>query len=127
MTLRRPRSAAIACVIAAVVAIPLTGCHKRELKVGREGQGLRVGGVTYNVYITRQLNPRDAEDSAYTQGTVAEHQGDYYYGVFLTACNENTNGPRLTPTTDFAIRDTQGDRFAPLVLPKANIFAFRPK
>lgn len=127
MTPRRPRSAAIACAVAALAAVSMTGCHKIEKKIGREGQGIRVGGVTYNVYITRQLNPRDAEDSAYVQGENADVPGYYFYGVFLTACNENDNGPKLTPTTNFAIRDTQGDRFVPLSLPKTNIFAYRPK
>jgi hypothetical protein len=111
-----------------MAVLPLTGCSlKRELKTGREGQGIKVGGVTYNVYITRQLNPHDAEDSTYTQGENADVPGFYLYGVFLTACNDNDNGPRLTPTTDFSIQDTQGDRFLPLTLPKTNIFAYRPK
>jgi hypothetical protein len=127
MTLRRPRSAAIACALAVVAAGALTGCGKRETKVAREGQGVKVGGVTYNVYITRQLNPHDAEDSAYTTGTRAEQPGYYFYGVFLTACNENTNGVKVVPTTRFAIRDTQGDRFLPLPLPRTNAFAYRPK
>jgi hypothetical protein len=33
----------------------------------------------------------------------------------------------VTPTTDFAVRDNQGDSFRPLVLPKTNPFAYRPK
>ena len=106
----------------------MTGCGKRELKTGREGQGIKVGGVTYNVYITRQLNPHDAEDSAYTAGVRTDQPGYYFYGVFLTACNENDNGGvRVTPTTNVAIRDTQGDRFTPLALPRSNIFAYRAK
>src|SRR5690349_921857 len=128
MTVRRPRSAAIACVAAALAALPLSGCSlKKEKKIAREGQGIKVGGVTYNVYLTRQLNPRDAEDSAYTQGEQAEQPGYYFYGVFLRACNENENGPRLVPTTNFSIRDTRDDRFLPLNLPKTNVFAYRPK
>src|SRR3989441_8778874 len=113
MSLRRPRSAAIACALAALAGAAVTGCGKRELKTGREGQGIKVAGVTYNVYITRQLNPHDAEDSAYTAGQNADQPGYYFYGVFLTACNENTNGVKLTPTTNFSIRDNQGNRFVP--------------
>jgi hypothetical protein len=127
MTLRRPRSAAIACVLAALAGGAVTGCSKRETKTGREGQGIKVAGVTYNVYITRQLNPHDAEDSAYTAGQKADQPGYYFYGVFLTACNENTNGTIVTPTSTFSIRDTQGDRFTPLPLPRTNVFAYRPK
>jgi hypothetical protein len=127
MSLRRPRSAAIACVLAALAGGALTGCKKHTLGVNREGQGIKVAGVTYNVYITRQLNPHDAEDSAYTAGQRADQPGFYFYGVFLTACNEKTDGSVLTPTDDFAIRDTQGDRFSPLALPPTNVFAYRPK
>jgi hypothetical protein len=128
MTPRRLRSAAIACAVVVLAGGVMTGCGKRELKTGREGQGIRVGGVTYNVYITRQLNPRDAEDSAYTAGIRTDQPGYYFYGVFLTACNENDNKKlRITPTTDLAIRDTQGDKFLPLRLPRTNVFAYRVK
>jgi hypothetical protein len=128
MTLRRPRSAAIASVAAALAIPPLSGCSlKRESKTGTEGQGIKLAGVTYNVYLTRQLNPFDAEDSAYTQGEHADQPGFYFYGVFLKACNENEHGPRLLPTTSFSIRDTAGDRFLPLALPATNVFAYRPK
>ena len=127
MSPRRLRSAAILCVLALVATGGITGCSKRKLDVPREGQGIKVAGVTYNVYITRQLNPRDAEDSAYTAGVRSDQPGYYFYGVFLTACNDNEHGPKLTPTTNFAIRDTQGDRFLPLSLPRTNVFAYRPK
>lgn len=127
MSLRRPRSAAIFCAVAALAAVAVSGCGKRELKTGREGQGIEVGGVTYNVYITRQLNPHDAEDSTYTAGTVAEQPGYYFYGVFLTACNENDGGGKVVPTSNITIRDTQGDRFTPQPLPRTNPFAYRVK
>ena len=78
----------------------MTGCGKRELKTGREGQGIKVAGVTYNVYITRQLNPRDAEDSAYTAGQNADQPGYYFYGVFLTACNDKTTTCKAKCTED---------------------------
>jgi hypothetical protein len=127
MSLRRPRSAAIACALAALAAVAVTGCKKNELATPREGQGIEVGGVTYNVYITRQLNPHDAEDQAYTAGEKVEQPGFYFYGVFLTACNESGSGNVVTPTSDFAIRDNQGNRFAPLPQPQTNVFAYRPK
>jgi hypothetical protein len=126
MSPRRLRSAAIACVLALVATGGITGCSKRKLDVPREGQGIKVAGVTYNVYITRQLNPHDAEDSAYTAGQNADQPGYYFYGVFLTACNENDSG-FVTPTTTFAIRDTQGNRYTPLPLPNTNVFAYKPK
>jgi len=127
MSPRRPRSAAIACALAALAAVFVTGCKKHELPTPREGQGVEVGDVTYNVYITRQLNPHDAEDQTYTAGYKADQPGYYFYGVFLTACNEGSSGGKVVPATDFAIRDNQGDKFLPQALPKANAFAYRPK
>src|SRR4051812_2593892 len=127
MTPRRLRSAAIACAVAVLAGGAMTGCGKRELKTGREGQGIRVGGVTYNVYITRQLNPHDAEDSTYTAGIRAEQPGFYFYGVFLTACNENDSGGEGFPPRDITIKDNAGDRFVPLPLPRTNPFAYGVK
>jgi hypothetical protein len=127
MSPRRPRSAAIACALAAMATVFVTGCKKHELETPREGQGVELGPVTYNVYITRQLNSHDAEDQTYSAGTKTDQPGYYFYGVFLTACNERGEGGKVVPATKFAIRDNQGDRFGPESLPKSNAFAYRPK
>ena len=84
---------------------------------------MTVAGLSYNVYITRELNLRDAEDHGYYQGREAP-PGFALYGVFLTVCNDG-HGFRA-PLTTFTIEDTQGNRFHPLPLPRNNIFAYRP-
>ena len=129
MSLRRPRSAAIACAVIALAAVAATGCGKRELETPREGQGVKVAGVTYNVYITRQLNPHDAEDSAYTAGQNADQAGYYFYGVFLTACNpnEDVNAPHWLAASRFEIEDTQGNTFTPVPQPADSVWAYKAR
>jgi hypothetical protein len=122
MDLRRPKSAALACAIAALAL--LTGCENtREHNAGREGLSEKVAGLDYNVYITRELNPADVEDKGYYTGPEAP-PNNALYGVFLTVCNMES-GDKLA-SNDFAIVDTQGNRFRPQGLPSDNVFAYKP-
>ena len=127
MKLPRPRTALVACLLAALVA--LTGCENtREKDAGREGLPEQVGHVDYNVFITRELNPRDNEDSGYYKGPEAP-PGFALYGVFLQACNPSTkvSDPHWPAASQFEIEDTQGNTFRPLPLPADNIWAYRGK
>ena len=72
MTLRRPRRAAL--LLAATLTAAFAGCGADPPPASepvREGLGIDVGGLTYNVYITRQLNLRDVEDRTYYKGAEA--------------------------------------------------------
>jgi hypothetical protein len=126
MDLRRSTSAALTCAVAAVAATVLGGCgsNLRENNAGREGAPETIGKIEYNVYITRELNLKDAEDSGYYKGPEAP-PGFALYGVFLTACNQaSPSPPTLTPSSNFTIVDTQGNRFKPLPLPLDDVFAY---
>ena len=126
MDLRRSLSAALAVCLLAILG---TGCgdNPRENDASREGLPERVGGIDYNVYITRELNLRDVEDSGYYKGAEAG-KGFALYGVFLTACNpeEEADTPNVPSASDFTVVDTQGNRFKPLSLPEDNVFAYHP-
>jgi hypothetical protein len=117
------------CVLALAGAL-VSGCgdNPRENNASREGLPERVGGIDYNVYITRELNLKDVEDSGYYQGPEAP-PGFALYGVFLTACNpeEAADSPNVPSASDFTIVDTQGNRFKPLALPADNIFAYHAR
>src|SRR3954454_19473286 len=123
MSLRRSTSAALICVLALAGAV-VSGCgeNPRENNASREGLPERVGKIDYNVYITRELNLRDVEDSGYYKGPEAP-PGFALYGVFLTACNpaESATSPNIPAASDFTIVDTQGDRYTPLPTPATNI------
>jgi hypothetical protein len=114
------------CAVALFGAV-LSGCgaNPRENNASREGLPERVGGIDYNVYITRELNLKDVEDIGYYSGPEAP-PGFALYGVFLTACNPNeaADSPNVPPSTDFTVVDTQGNRFKPVPLPRSNIFAY---
>ena len=87
----------------------------------REGLAIEMGGVDYNVFITRQLNPEITPDDAY----VAEDPppGETLYGVFIEVCNVSDD--QRTPTDEFVILDNQGNRFEPKELPEDNQFAYQ--
>lgn len=128
MSLRRPPSAAIVCVLA-LAAAAATGCggeEPREDEAEREGLSLELGGLEYNVYITRQLNLRDPEDRGYYQGPEAP-PGSTHYGVFLQVCNPSNTGPPRRSAASFSVVDTQGNEFEPVELEEDNVFAYQPR
>jgi len=126
MTRRSLRPAALACALAAAGGLALSGCGEQgaDKEVVREGLFAELGGLTYNVYITRQLNLRDPEDHAYFDGPEPT-RGTAYYGVFLRVCNDV--GEPAPSAADFKIVDTQGNEYFPLELPDHNLFAYEPK
>jgi hypothetical protein len=87
----------------------------------REGLAIEMGGVDYNVFITRQLNPEITPDDAY----VAEDPppGETLYGVFIQVCNVSDD--QRTPADEFVVLDNQGNRFEPEELPEDNQFAYQ--
>jgi hypothetical protein len=122
MPRRHSRSAAIACALAALV---VAGCSSgRPNGASREGLYEGVAGLDYNVFITRELNLRDAEDRDYYRGPEAP-PGFALYGVFIQVCNHG-HGFK-TPDTTFTVEDNQGNRYHPLPLPADNLFAYRPR
>jgi hypothetical protein len=124
--IRRPlRPAALACTLVAAAGLAVSGCGAGADKdVAREGLFVELGGVTYNVYITRQLNLRDPEDRDYATLPEAP-RGTAYYGVFLNVCNDV--GPPVPSAAEFKIVDTQGNEYFPLKLERDNFFAYEPK
>ena len=124
---RRATTTAFLCVLALAAAL-LTGCgdNPRENDASREGLPEKIGGIDYNVYITRELNLRDVEDSGYYKGPEAP-PGFALYGVFLTACNpeESATSPNVPAADDFTVIDTQGNRFRPQAIDPSNIFAYK--
>ena len=122
MTPRRVIHPIIAC---ALLALVVAGCGEKgeDKDPVREGIAVDLGGLDYNVFITRQLNLQDPEDKGYTELPPAP-PGSTYYGVFIQACNEGDT--TLTPASDFAIVDTQGEEFEPLELEEGNPFAYEP-
>jgi hypothetical protein len=122
--IRRPlRPAALACVLVLAGGLVASGCGEEE-EVRREGLFVGLGGLTYNVYITRQLNLRDPEDRDYAK-LPEPARGTAYYAVFLVVCNDE--GPPVPSAAEFKVVDTQGNEYFPLELEADSLFAYRPK
>lgn len=90
----------------------------------REGLGIGLEGVTYTVFITRQLNPEDPEDRDYQTGPPPPPLSANF-AVFLQACNDG-EAPAMA-TGEFKIVDSQGIEYEPRELERDNIFAYRPE
>jgi hypothetical protein len=116
----------LACLLALAAPLGLAACGDEEPGVdepAREGLALELGGVDYNVFITRQLNPRVPPDEAYVTEEAAP--GETLYGVFIQVCN-NSEEPRET-VSEFVVRDNQENSFEPEELPEENQFAYQPR
>jgi hypothetical protein len=124
----RMKRVASVLLLAAVVAPGLSGCKRHHETPEPEGQNVIIHGLTYTVYITRELNLRDPEDHDYFQGREAP-PGFNYYGVFIQVCNDvnHTHGGASTPVNSFRVVDTTGKQFYPTPLPPTNVFAYRPR
>jgi len=116
MVLSRATIAA-ACVLALFSAGLFVGCNDTEQGVdepAREGLALDLDGVTYNVFITRQLNTAIPPDNAYYAGP-QPNRDETLYGVFIQACNHTKD--HLLPTSLFKVKDNQDNEFTPVRLP----------
>jgi hypothetical protein len=123
------RKLALFAVLAAVFA----GCgNKHELTSVAETEGiyLDVGGLTYQVQLSRFLNPGDVEDKEYLtglpEGVPAQLPGDEtWFGVWMRV--KNYSDEAITPTDTFTIIDTEENRFEPIEIDHAaNPFAYNP-
>ena len=123
MLIGRLPSAATALLVA-VLATGLGCGGPSQEGAKREGLDIELGGVSYNVFITRQLNLRDPEDADYLKGPEPA-RGSTYYGVFLRACNHGESPAQAAGS--FKIVDTFGAEFEPVDLPPENVFAYRPR
>jgi hypothetical protein len=118
------------CLIA-LLAVAVSGCGTETVRTSAETEGLYVdvGPLTYQVQISRYLNPGDTEDKAYLRGLPAGDTagGDaVWFGVFLRV--KNYSDQTQTPASEFWIEDTEGNRFDPVQLdPKLNEYAYEPR
>ena len=114
-----------------VLALFAAGCGNKEAETLRgdtEGSYLDLGGLKYQVQISRLLNPSSVEDRAYLIGLDAGQRrlpsGQQWFGVFMRVENAGQR-KNVRAATDFTIVDTQNNKFRPIQLAPANVFAYR--
>lgn len=114
----------------ACAAVLATGCGNREAThtVGQtEGVYVDVDEMTYQIQLSRILNPADIEDRAYLRGlgpgVANPGKGEAWFGVFMRVSNP-TKAFRV-PTSNFTIVDTLGGKFTPV--PIYNSFTYEPR
>ncbi len=76
-----------------------------------EGEPIEFEDVSYNVVISRFLNPDDEEDSAYLEGQPTPPPGQQYFGVFMQVENESEEA--ITLPDEMEVIDTLDTTYAP--------------
>jgi hypothetical protein len=112
-----------ACLLALAGPLGLAACGEEHPGIdepAREGLAVEMGGIDYNVFITRQLNPDITPDDAYV--STEAPPGEVLYGVFLQACNLSDESREAA--SEFIMRDNQENEFEPEPLPEDNQFAY---
>ena len=122
-----------ALLLLALFAVALAGCgNKVDTAIVGETEGIYVGvdGLTYQVQISRILDPASPEDAAYLLGLPEDEaepaDDEVWFGVFMRV--ENEGDDELEAAEDFKITDTQHEEFEPMELdPDVNVFAYEPR
>ena len=101
----------------------LSACEEHEVTRGEnEGVYLDVGGLNYQVQISRPLNPFDTQDREYLTGLRPEQRtipkDQEWFALFVRVMNEDKNDAHKMATR-FAIEDTTGAEFHPVILDAA--------
>ncbi len=118
----RTALAALAATAAASTALALAGCGQSESLNVVEGEPVTLGTLSYNVSITRFLNPFDTEDRAYLAGQKPLPSGKQWLAVFMDIHNEGDAS--ATVPSDLRVTDTQGNEYRPV--PSQSVFALQP-
>jgi hypothetical protein len=121
------RLAGVALSALAVGACTINHKLERPRYADTEAQYVNAGGITYQVQITRQLNPFATEDSAYLHGVqpalLTLKPDQLWFGVFIWARNQTHR--TLATSETFTIRDSAGTVYRPVPITSyANPFAW---
>jgi len=96
----------------------LGGCGKKSHPTVGDSEGIYVyaGQVTYQVQLSRELNPYSAEDREYLKGVSVPppKPDEEWFAIFMWARNQSHSNQ--TTTTSFDIVDTQGNKYYPVPL-----------
>ena len=107
-----------ACVLGLAVGLGACGQTSQPTSVLNNGVYITSGPITYQLQVSRELNPYLTEDSQYVSGVPAGAgvlgANQLWYGVFLWAKNQ-TKRPELTAHS-FDIVDSSNHHYYPVRL-----------
>jgi len=121
----------LACCLA--LAAALSGCNSGEAHertfAETEGLYINVGALTYQIQLSRQLNPSDVEDRDYLSGLpegTEEPSGDEaWFGIFLRVQNQTDKS--LSTARRFEITASDESSYSPVAVDaERNVFAYKP-
>ncbi|MGI8715232.1 MAG: hypothetical protein ACR2NR_19040 [Solirubrobacteraceae bacterium] len=120
----------VLCALTLIVGLAACGhkqAHPTVADQNNDGGYIDAGPVTYQMQISRELNPYSTEDSQYVKGlppgTTGPTADQLWYGVFLWAKNQTHHDQ--TTVDNFEIVDTQGVTYYPVKLdPDVNSFVW---
>jgi hypothetical protein len=123
-------------VLLAFAPALLTACGDSHTKVttgtyagesGANAPYLDVGALTYEVQLSRELNPVDSEDATYllglTPAQLALSPSEEWFAVFMQVYNHSDTPARAA--TEITLSDTQSNVYAPLAPNQTNYIAYR--
>jgi hypothetical protein len=106
-------------VFVALAAVLAAGCgasEKHYADANNVGSYVHAGPLSYQLQVSRELNPYTPEDSEYIKGVAKSDatlsSSQMWFGVFMWA--QNTTSKPLTTTDSFDIVDTQGNVYKPV-------------
>jgi hypothetical protein len=124
--IRRSRRPALAgCAAALALGLGACGQLSHPTTANSEGVYVDAGPITYQVQLSRQLNPFNVEDKEYLAGLSGSSPSpsQEWFAVFMWA--ENQSKSNAATTDSFDIVDTQGNKYYPVPLNRqANPFAW---
>jgi hypothetical protein len=117
-------------IVVLAAALGTSACGNKEAETlhgSTEGSYLDLGGMKYQVQISRQLNPASVEDREYLIGLNAADRnlpaGQEWFAVFMRV--ENDGDKPGHAAKDYVITDTQNKTFRPVQFAPVNVFAYR--
>jgi hypothetical protein len=116
---RARRSLILICLLPLAAILSACGARGGISTIGdTEAFYVRAGQLTYQVQLSRELNPYSVEDKGYLQGlppgTTPPKPDEEWFAVFLWAKNNSHHAQ--TTTDSFDMVDTQGNTYYPLTL-----------
>jgi hypothetical protein len=123
-------------LLVVLLAALLAGCNKQDAyksaKVtspSSEGTLLAVGPLTYQVQLSRALNPALVQDHDWIHdlapGTTPPSRDQEWFGIWLQVQNQTSRAHHSA--TSLAITDTAGNVFRPVAITENNLLAYHPK